>query len=814
MNAEREIMNNAPQVARTAGINSTQPTSSDGFDAIKMLWRWKGLIALGLLIGLAVGYLVMIQMPPQYTSTSLVQILSPSQQNLKTGKLDLGESILETKQDEIRIMRGGRVIENAIRAGKLDQHRMFTGMSQEEIFRWIVDEDKLFVAPGTREARTDLIDIRFTCEDKELATEVVQAILNGYQQYLNDAYSDRGSEVFDRLAEYKDEFSERYKKLSEQYVQARKQMPVLVVGEVIKDPFAESAENFSRRVTEIKIELERIDSMMQQIANAGKAGRPPEAMLDLLERERLGQFDRERVETSLEIIQRMNSINGESSEAGRMQERLTMALLERDRLTKQLGQKNPQVVNLDSQISTLERGLEEQRTADRQRIESILEELDRRSVTSATPEERLSRAVASIQEQRQALISEKTSLEKMVSEEQQKSRELSGGLAMIEMLKGEKDLMEETSTDLKQALQSLQIGADYNRKKMIVQNFPKIGVQTGPSLFKYLGIGGIFGLALFSGLAYLLEMADRSYRSPEEILRSLSMPVLGHIPIFEVDRRDQRDELIDASVVTLHKPQSNTSECYRGIRTALFFSKMNDMGRSMKVIQVTSPLPGDGKSTLAANVAVSLAQSGRQVLFVDCDLRRPRGAKVFGVKDEAGLCSCLTSDVAADDVIQASSVENLSIMTSGPRVANPSELLVLPEFQALIGELRNKFDFVVIDTPPMLSVSDPANVAPFVDAVILTMRLRRNSRPIAEQAKNILDSVNANIVGVVINGVGAKNNYGYGGYRYETSGVAGYSYGNRSYGYGGSEKVYGDEQMQTIAKNRATRTGRRNAPTS
>ncbi len=221
-------------------------------------------------------------------------------------------------------------------------------------------------------------------------------------------------------------------------------------------------------------------------------------------------------------------------------------------------------------------------------------------------------------------------------------------------------------------------------------------------------------------------------------------------------------------------------------------------------------MPGDGKSTLASNIAVSLAQSGRKVLLVDCDLRRPRGAKIFGVSDEVGLSSCLTGEATLIDAAKATSIEGLAVMSSGPRVANPSELLVSPEFEELIGDMRKAYEFVVVDTPPMLSVSDPASVAPMCDAVIMTMRLRRNSRPIAEQAKHILDSVDAKIVGIVINGVDQKNNYGYGGYRYDNSGVAGYSYANRSYGYGGSGKVYGDEQMQSIARGRGERSSRSN----
>ena len=303
----------------------------------------------------------------------------------------------------------------------------------------------------------------------------------------------------------------------------------------------------------------------------------------------------------------------------------------------------------------------------------------------------------------------------------------------------------------------------------------------------------MLGFVVFSGLAYVLEMADRSYRNPDEIAGDLGMPIIGHLPLAVLSRADRVDEKVDSSVVTLHKNRSSLAEAFRGIRTAVFFGCQQN---NIKVIQVTSPVPGDGKSTVAANMAVSIAQSGRRVCIIDCDFRRPRVAKIFGLKEDVGLVQVIGGKVELEDAIQQTSIENLFSVTCGRRPGNPSELLSSEMFADALATLKEKFDFVIVDTPPILVVSDPANVSVLVDAVLLTVRLRRNLKPIATRAAQMLHSINATMLGVVVNGIGVGGNgYGYGGYRYDNysggssggygkSGYGGYGYGS-TYQYGG-----------------------------
>ena len=202
---------------------------------------------------------------------------------------------------------------------------------------------------------------------------------------------------------------------------------------------------------------------------------------------------------------------------------------------------------------------------------------------------------------------------------------------------------------------------------------------------------------------------------------------------------------------------------------------IRDRGKQHSVIQVTSPTPGDGKSTLASNLSVSIAQSGKRVLLVDADMRRPRQHSVFGIEATEGFATVLSGRSAwRDCVYECEEIEGLTLMPCGKKPQNPAELCSSPQVKDLIEELREEFDFVVIDTPPLLAVTDAGPIAARVDGVILTLRIKKNVRVSAERAAEMLQNIGANCIGLVVNGVGAQSGYGsqytYGAYR------AGYSY--------------------------------------
>jgi capsular exopolysaccharide synthesis family protein len=285
-----------------------------------------------------------------------------------------------------------------------------------------------------------------------------------------------------------------------------------------------------------------------------------------------------------------------------------------------------------------------------------------------------------------------------------------------------------------------------------------------------LSIGSLIG---FAG-ACLVDISDKSFRTPEEIRQGMTCPVLGYIPRFRPDAETSRKAQLngaapDASLCTYYQPAMPEAEAYRSVRTALFF---NAHAQGYKVIQITSPKKGDGKTTLAANLAFSIAQSGKKILLVDADLRNPCVSKVFPLNSAVGLSSVLADGLDLASAIQPSLLPGLSILPCGPLPSNPAELLTSPRLQELLESLREQYDFVLVDTPPLLTVTDPSVVAARVDGVLLTIRLSLTGRSQAQQAQETLASLRANLLGVVVNGISNRSNsYGYG---------SSYGYGERT----------------------------------
>lgn len=197
-------------------------------------------------------------------------------------------------------------------------------------------------------------------------------------------------------------------------------------------------------------------------------------------------------------------------------------------------------------------------------------------------------------------------------------------------------------------------------------------------------------------------------------------------------------------------PKGGAAEAFRVLRTNLQFMGLD---KPLKSILVTSAAPSEGKSTVAANLAVSFAQAGGNVCLVDADLRKPRIHKVFGAENWRGLTTAVVNQNGLEADLQPSMVEGLSLLTSGPIPPNPAEVLGSGRMQRLLSELEERFDTVIIDSPPALAVTDAVVLAPRVGGVILVVRSGHVARQQVQRAKESLAAVKANLLGVTLDGV-------------------------------------------------------------
>jgi capsular exopolysaccharide synthesis family protein len=283
-----------------------------------------------------------------------------------------------------------------------------------------------------------------------------------------------------------------------------------------------------------------------------------------------------------------------------------------------------------------------------------------------------------------------------------------------------------------------------------------------------MGTALVIGLMLGLGGALLRDMLDQRLRSAEEIAHLLDLPILGAVPhMIGKPGTGQCGQEIRL------KPRSDVAEAYRTIRTGIYFGGSD--AKTTKTILITSPAPGDGKTTLASNLAIAVAQAGRRVLLIDADCRRPMQHRIFNGTDKRGLTSILSGEVSLVDAAQKTNVEKLDILPCGPLPENPSEILDSPALINLLEYASEIYDQILIDSPPVMPVTDARILAASCHATVLVLRADRSTRRAAEHARDALQSVGADLIGIVVNDVPRGKNgsgyfyhYGY-GYGYYTS---------------------------------------------
>jgi succinoglycan biosynthesis transport protein ExoP len=257
-------------------------------------------------------------------------------------------------------------------------------------------------------------------------------------------------------------------------------------------------------------------------------------------------------------------------------------------------------------------------------------------------------------------------------------------------------------------------------------------------------LGGLLGLVSSAGAVFLTEYLDRSIKTAEDIRRALARPTLGIVPRFQSDAGA-------GTLVAWAEPYSATSEAFRTLRTNIRFASVH---KALSALLVTSAEPGAGKTTVAANLGVVCAQAGLRVVLVDTDLRLPRLHSAFGVDNMTGLTDLLLSN--SDDITpfaQETALENLRIISTGPLPPNPAELLGSRRMEVVLKMIRRQADLVIVDSPPVLPVTDAAVLAPKMDGVLLVVTVHKTPRDAARQALESLTQVGGEVVGAVLNGV-------------------------------------------------------------
>ena len=279
-----------------------------------------------------------------------------------------------------------------------------------------------------------------------------------------------------------------------------------------------------------------------------------------------------------------------------------------------------------------------------------------------------------------------------------------------------------------------------------------------------VALAAVIGLLLAGGVAFLLEYLDDTIKTPEDAQRTLSLTTLGTIPKIKTSRgHNGRGQMVPTD-----EQFSPVAEAYRTLRTNIQFSSLL-LTDSTPTLMVTSSTMGEGKSTTVANLAVVMAQSAKQVILVDTDLRRPMLHKIFDISNDIGLTNLLTDrDLAPETALKKTTISNLRILPTGPLPPNAADMLASEQMTQLIRQLAKLADMVIFDTPPLLAVTDASILASRVSGTILVVETAQTRSQVCQRGKETLEQVGITPLGVVLNKFNPKRSayYGNGYYNY------------------------------------------------
>lgn len=421
---------------------------------------------------------------------------------------------------------------------------------------------------------------------------------------------------------------------------------------------------------------------------------------------------------------------------------------------------------------------------DMQRLRAQMEDQEARI---ASEEQRIfDSLVSSANNQYQTALERERQIQGLFEQQRQEAMRLNSNLATYRNLQVEidsnKNLLEsllerQSETGVSARLQGAQTSSIRVVDEALVPGGP-----SKPALRRDLILSALLGLMAGIGLAFFQEYLDNTLKNADDVERRIGLPSLGVIPSLEAISAngnqayalgygyldDGANEKITTStapeLISVEHPRSSIADAYRSLRTSVLLSNAD---AAPKVLIVSSSVPGEGKTTSAVNLAISLAQAGKKVLLMDADMRRPRVHRVLKLSASSGLTHFLTGNCSSlKDVIQSTRVKDLWAMPCGPRPPNPAELLSSERLPAMFSRIREAFDVLVVDSPPVLAVVDPLLLVPFSDGMILVARANETPYQLVERAKKRVTEVGGDIIGVVLNGselsADRYSNYSYG----------------------------------------------------
>jgi len=679
-------------------------------DLVQIIWRSRWIILLTIVTALGIGFAYITIAIPVYTSTAriYVQQSGPKILTEAEGLMTQSKNYLYTQAE---LLKSTPILSSALEKPGIKELKIFQKVDNQIDF---LKKKGLNVSVGKKD---DIIDISSDSPDPVEAARLVNAVVDSYRSYHAASKRSTTGEILKIL---QDEKRKRDRELAEK----------------LKAMMALKSENIALAFEDRQsnVILDRLDTLSAELT---------QAELQTVEAESVYENYKSMMDdpVKLKLFAESERTKGAYIPSANEWSQLESEL---EQLQMQLGDLRKQPVTNQPAVSALEDKVNQ--------IENKLTSLYRKFAETQ---------VAIAEQQYRAAKQKQEQIAGYFEAQRQKAVQFNKQLAEFTILKSDWEQTKKLCDILDDRIKEINITEDTGSLNISVLESASLSDKPSkPPKARYMAIALLLGLVFAGALALVRDKMDQRFGSMEEISAALELPALSVVP--SMSRRE--DPAIRGKKVYLDS-RSVWAETYRTMRTAVLFS---DTKARSRTILVTSPQAGDGKTTVVSNLAIAMAQAGQKTLILEADFRKPMQNKIFGVNhDNKGLSSVLAGTDEIEDVIKTTCVSGLDLLTCGPEVSNPSETLHSANFTKLVKLLEKQYDRIIVDSPPVLPVTDAQILASICKITILVLRAEKSTRKASQRAYETLQRVDARVLGLVVNDVPKSGRYGfYGGNGY------------------------------------------------
>ena len=713
MNQDENI-NTAVDFGSNNGMSSSGGIMSENL--IQIVWRNRWIILLTTIAALAIAFIYVLKATPIYSSTSRIYVEQSGPKILTEaeGFMTQSKNYLYTQAE---LLRSTPILSAALEKPGVKQMRIFHNVDNVIAY---LKKKALDISVGKKD---DIISISSDSPDPAEAAHLVNAVVDSYITYHATRKRSTSAEILKILRSEKDKSSKELAEKLQAMMDFKKQHEALAFESRQGNLVIERLERLSIVLTEAQLLTIEAESNYNTIKEM------------ISDPTRLKQY----VESQRAATAYLSTENQKAE----LKSKLEQLEISRANRSREVTPGHPAIIAFKNDI---------------ERIEKQIADIDIQFAEAQ---------LAVAEQQYLAAKDRENQISEYYDDQRRQTLALNEQLAQYTILQSDWEQTKKLCDILDERIKELNVTEDVGALNIsILEAAHPETTPSAPQKTKYMALALVMGLMLGAGLALLRDWKDQKLHSAEEISNVLGVPVLGVVPSMS-----RRENVAERGRKVYLDSKSSWAEAYRTIRTAVFFGAPKG---EAKTILITSPAPSDGKTTLVSNLAIAMAQAGQKTLILDADFRKPMQHNVFRINHEdIGLSSVLAGAVKLHEAIQFTGIKELEILTRGPDVPNPSEILNSNGFAKLLELLSEEYDRIIIDSPPVIPVTDAQIIAAICDITLLVLRAEKSTRKISRQARDGLLSVGAHMLGVVVNDVPRKGRYGYYG-----------SYGNYDSYYG------------------------------